>query len=63
MSPAGFSGTSAIAWCIDTVGNFNSDNVSGAVNNTRSIRPVLNLSVNIQVTGSGTSSDPYVIQS
>ena len=62
MSSAGFSGTSAIAWCIDTMGNFNSVNVSGAVNNARSIRPVLNLSVNIQATGSGTSSDPFIIQ-
>ena len=63
MSSAGFSDTSAIAWCIDTVGNFNSYNASGAVNNTRSIRPVLVIKSNTQISsGDGTKENPFIVE-
>ena len=33
----------------------------GRVNNTIGVRPVINLSADVKVTGSGTSSDPFVV--
>ena len=59
MSSAGFSGSSSIGWHVDTTGYIGDYNV----NNTRAVRPVLNLNANTLVTGTGTSTDPYVVKS
>ena len=58
MSPSGIHNGSAIEWIITTSGYINALSVSG----TREIRPVINLSSSVLATGTGTSSDPYVIQ-
>ena len=58
MSPAGFDYINAIAWSVDSVGNTNFN----FVNSTLGVRPVLNLSADTLVSGSGTSSDPYIVK-
>ncbi len=55
MSPAGFLGSTV--WRVNTSGNINNDNV----NVTNRLRAVLSLNADMLVTGTGTSSDPYVI--
>ena len=59
MSTAGFNdaNTAAIIWDI-WYGKLSY--VSGG--NAISLRPVINLKVDVIATGSGTSADPYVIQ-
>ena len=57
MSPAGFSGSYSIVWYVCTSGKISSNIVSAA---TR-LRAVLNLNADTLVTGTGTSSDPYVV--
>ena len=57
MSLAGFY-TSANAWLVHAVGSINTSNV----NTTFGVRPVLNLSADTLASGSGTSSDPYVVK-
>ena len=57
MSPAGFSGSTSGVWYVTATGNFN---VSG-VDNTGAVRPVIILNADTLATGSGTSSDPFVI--
>ena len=55
MSPAGFLGSTV--WRVNTSGNINNDNV----NITNRLRAVLSLNADTLATGSGTSSDPFVI--
>ena len=57
MSPAGFSGPNSRVWDVHTTGyvDYNRVNVTDAV------RAVLNLTADTLATGSGTSSDPFVI--
>ena len=57
MSPAGFSGSYSSVWYVYTAGSITSNIVISA---TR-LRAVLNLNADTLVTGSGTSSDPYVV--
>ena len=59
MSPTGFYGnTIATAWTVSSDGNTGSYSVGG----TRGVRPVLILSADTLVSGSGTSSDPYIVK-
>ena len=58
MSPSGYFYNDAGAWSIVDTGYFK----SYIVNSKHSLRPVLNLDVNVQATGSGTNSDPFVIE-
>ena len=60
MSPAGFSygNNTAFAWNVRS----NNQAIHGAGNFTFGVRPVLNLSADTLVTGSGTNSDPYVVK-
>ena len=57
MSPAGFSGSDSYVWNVYTTGNINGVNVSNAA----AVRAVLNLTADTLATGSGTSSDPFVV--
>jgi len=57
MSPAGFSGSGSTVWRVSTAGSI-SVNI---VNTTYRLRAVLNLTADTLATGSGTSSDPFVI--
>ena len=57
MSPAGFSGSNSYVWGVNSAGRINNRNV----NSTNRLRPVLNLTADALATGSGTSSDPFVI--
>ena len=57
MSPAGFSGSNSNVWFVYPTGDIN----NYYVYNTTRLRAVLNLNADTLVTGSGTSSDPYVV--
>ena len=57
MSPAGFSGSYSSVWNVFTTGYINLN----SVDNSLRLRPVLNLTADALATGSGTSSDPFVI--
>ena len=57
MSPAGFSGSISFVWNVNTSGNVDYSTVF----NTIRLRAVLNLTADTLATGSGTSSDPFVI--
>jgi len=57
MSPAGFE-ISSYGWV-----NFSMGSIGRLYNGaSNSLRPVINLNANVLVTGTGTSSDPYVVQ-
>ncbi len=58
FGPAGFNNGNANAWNMNNTGNINNNNV----NNTNAVRPVINLKSDIAVTGTGTSTDPYVVE-
>jgi len=58
MSPAGFSGATASGWHVRQPGDVLKNNVI----NPYSLRPVINLKTGALAKGTGTSSDPYVIQ-
>ena len=59
MSPAGFHDSNrAIAWRVNSIGITN----DYFVNYTFGVRPVLILSADTLVSGSGTSSDPYIVK-
>ena len=58
MSPAGLGDNLALAWIVIGDG----DNFGYDVSNTLDVRPVLNLSADTLVSGSGTSSDPYIVK-
>ena len=57
MSPAGFSGSRSNVWYVTVAANI-SDTI---VNDTNCLRPVLILNADTLATGSGTSSDPFVV--
>ena len=57
MSPAGFSGSNSLVWLVSTAGIILDDYVTS----TYAVRAVLNLTADTLATGSGTSSDPFVI--
>lgn len=59
MSPAGFSGIYSIVWDVTSVGALTTSFVYG----NAALRPVLNLKADTLVTGTGTSTNPYVIES
>ena len=59
MSPAGFSGVYSIVWDVTSVGALTTSFVYGSA----ALRPVLNLKADTLVTGTGTSANPYVIES
>ena len=58
MSPAGFSGSYATVWFVYTAGSINFH----YVRNAYVVRPVIILTADTLATGSGTSSDPFVIE-
>lgn len=67
MSPAGFSNNFANVWLIDfgnsALGTFSEGSISYSyVSASIGVRPVINFKADTLVTGSGTSSDPYVVQ-
>ena len=57
MSPGG-ADTVAIAWDVESIGNFSNDYVGGAY----VVRPVISLKANVFATGTGIKSDPYVVK-
>ena len=59
MSPSYFSASSSNAnvFCVYSIGRLG----WYYVNNAIGVRPVINLSADVKVTGSGTSSDPFVV--
>ena len=57
ISPAGFSGSYSSVWHSRTLGTIDYSYVT----TSRALRPVLNLTVDTQVIGHGTSQNPYVI--
>ena len=57
MSPYRFVGTGASVFYVDSDGSLGNRNVNG----TRGIRPVINLSADVRLSGTGTSTNPYVI--
>ena len=59
MSPAGFSGVYSIVWDVTSVGALTTSFVYGSA----ALRPVLNLKADTLVTGTGTSTNPYIIES
>ena len=58
MSPSFFEGISAYVFNIDSSGSL-VDNYY--VNRTHRVRPVINLRSDVQITGSGTTSDPFKV--
>jgi hypothetical protein len=61
MSPAGIDEFSrAVEWCIYAAGSISKTEVYPSA--PRSLRPVINLNANVIATGTGTLSDPYVVQ-
>ena len=60
MSPSGaYGGYVGAEWSILNTGKLNPEI---RVDHTAILKPVINLKADVQVTGSGTSSDPYVIE-
>ncbi len=59
MSPCYFIGIHSSVWRVNSDGGLNYFNVS---NSTYGVRPVINLIPNTQVTGVGTSDNPYIVQ-
>ena len=61
MSPYNFNVGSSNSWAnvfrVNSSGNLDAPNV----NNTNGVRPVINLARDVEITGSGTSSAPYVV--
>ena len=58
MSPTGFAELNSITWFVRTSGSI----YPSRVFNDFTVRPVLNLNANTLVTGTGTSTDPYVVK-
>ncbi len=57
MSRYGFNGSYSRAWGVLSNGNVG----TSALRDTYSVRPVFYLKSNIEITGTGTQSDPYII--
>ena len=58
MGPSGFDSTYARVWRVYNTGAINTHNVNG----TDIINPVINLKADTVATGSGTSSDPFIVK-
>ena len=58
MSPRNFGGNSAGVRLVDSAGTIGGNN---RVNNNGGVRPVLSLKSDVQISGSGTMEDPYVL--
>lgn len=59
MSPAGYDSSSfALGWIAYADGSIDKFYVSYGLG----LRPVINLNANVKALGTGTSSDPYVVQ-
>ena len=58
MSPAGFSGSASSVWRVTTTGGISYFSVNST---SLAVRPVIILNADTLATGSGTSSDPFVI--
>ena len=61
MSPAGYNSDKANVWIVDSAGMMFYNHYYIFTDSYR-IRPVINLNANVVATGTGTSSDPYVVQ-
>ena len=59
LSPDGFDGVGAYVWCVD---GGNSNFVSSNVNIAVGVRPSISLKPSTNVTGNGTSEDPYIVK-
>ena len=59
MAPYGYSDSAATVFCMHFVGAL----VNEKVDQLRGVRPVINLKSDVQLTGSGTITDPYVVVS
>ena len=59
MTPYGFktTGSGASVFGVAPTGEFSVPDVSGS----NGVRPVINIASDVEITGSGTSSDPYVV--
>lgn len=57
MSPYSFVGSYALVLCVNSSGSLSNDYVNFAYG----VRPVINLRGDLSVTGTGTSTDPYVV--
>ena len=57
MSPHFFSATNARVFYVFSTGSFG----TGSVDGTNGVRPVISLTTNNTITGSGTISDPYIV--
>jgi len=57
MSPAGFSGSYSRVWRVNATGVVSND----YVNHPYAVRPVIIMNADTLATGSGTSSDPFVV--
>ena len=58
MSPSYFRGSCAFVLIASSTGYLN----TGDVNTTRGVHPVINLRADVTLSGTGTSSDPYVVE-
>jgi len=58
MSPAGFSGSKAVVWNVNTVGLIRDDNVDYSAS---CLRPVINLKADTAVTGTGDGDDHWIV--
>ena len=57
MSPRYFYGSNAFVFAVDSIGGLNWDYVYG----TSGVCPVISLKADVQLTGTGTTDDPYVV--
>ena len=65
MSSAGFQSYRVIVWAVSTVGNVSTTGVinNNYVVNTNTVRPVINLTANTQVSdGDGTKGNPFIVE-
>ena len=62
MSPAGINGTTIRGWGISSIGELWDYDVDSSGSYRLYLKPVINLKVNTQVIGTGTSTDPYVLK-
>ena len=57
MSPSVFDGGNAGEWCVSSDGSF----YYGSVSHTFGVRPVVSLKSDVQLSGSGTINDPWIV--
>ena len=65
MSSAGFQSYRVIVWAVSTVGSVSTTGVinNNYVVNTNTVRPVINLTANTQVSdGDGTKGNPFIVE-